>query len=72
MKLRDWIIVAFVLALLMSASALWLAEVQVKREAAEMSIKGIKAALTPYERDRRQAIEKARLAGVEKYVEGER
>lgn len=41
--------------------------------AAESSITGIKAALTPFERDKREAVEKAKQAGIDPiWVEGKK
>lgn len=49
---------AFIVALLMGVSAMWLAEMRAKQDAAQSSIEAVKVALTPFERDRRAAIEK--------------
>lgn len=58
MRYRDWILIAFILAAIMGVSAMWLADVKAKSQSAESSMTGIKAALTPFERDRREAVEK--------------
>lgn len=55
---RDWIIAAFILAVIVGASAMWMADRRMKQQAAAESIEAVRVSLTPYERDRREAIEK--------------
>lgn len=71
MNPREWLFVAFILAGIVGVSAMWVADMQTKRQAVESSMTGIKAALTPFERDRREAVEKAKQAGIDpRWVEG--
>lgn len=68
---RNWIIVAFILSGIVGVSAMWLADRRMKQQAAENSMTGIRAALTPFERDRARAVKKAKQAGIDpRWVEG--
>ena len=68
---RDYLLAAFIVAALMGISAMWAADVQLKRQSAADSLEAVKVALTPFERDRRAAVEKAKLAGIDtRWVEG--
>lgn len=58
MNHRDWVIVAFILAAIMSVTAMWVADMQAKQQSAENSMSGVKTALTPFERDSSEAMKK--------------
>lgn len=55
---RDWIIAAFIVAAIVGVSAMWLADMRVKRQAAANSIDAVRVSQMPYERDRSKAVEK--------------
>lgn len=59
------LIAAFILAAFVGVSAMWMADMQAKQRAAKNSMIGTRAALTPFERDKAEAVGKAKQAGID-------